>query len=184
MYSEEPPKTKKPFYKNKKFWIITCSIVLGIYVLFFVLVKTGVVPPGVHVYLENKKDTITYEPSTIIENTEFKVNYYLYQFKYSNEKINVDSENYIYYDVTIQFRIKTQLKINGVDYKDDSIHLSPCIVFYSTNNVNFEKKINILTVENGSTYDFSFKIPNVCGGKEKEDPCFDYYVKLTVPANL
>ena len=40
-----------------------------------------------------------------------------------------------------------------------------------------------MTVNSGRKYDFAFKIKDVCGGKEKELASFNYYVKLSVPAN-
>ena len=40
-----------------------------------------------------------------------------------------------------------------------------------------------MTVNSGHTYTYSFTINDVCGGKEKELASYNYYVKVSVPAN-
>ena len=172
---------KKPFYKKWWFWVVSVVIVLG--AIGFALIKTGSVDAGVNVHLENNKNTSVYESKVYLQNNEFKIKYELEDFKYSYKKTRVDDDGYVYYDVTLNYNLSCQLSFNNKNYNDDTIDFTPCIVFYSTNNSNFKKVIKTMTVHSGHEYDFSYKIEDVCGGKEKEFASFEYYVKVSVPAN-
>lgn len=172
--------TKKTIFKKWWFWVtvaVASMVVLGIFGV--ILIKTGAVDAGVNVSVASEK----YEPSFYYQNTEYKVCYELDDFKSSSTKTRVDDNNYVYYDVTLSFSFKCQLTLNGKKYNDDRIDFTPCIVFYSTNNSNFEKVIKTMTVNSGHTYNYSFTINDVCGGKDKELASYNYYVKVSVPAN-
>lgn len=181
---------KKPVYKKWWFWMIIgiigtsilSTIIIGTSILSTILIKTGVVDGGVNVRLENYKQSLTYESLYYYQNVECKVSYKLDNFKSSYVKTNVIN-GYVYYDVTISFHLDCQLTFDGVKYNDDNLEFTPCVIFYSKDNTEFEKVVKTMTVKSGHTYDFSFKIENVCGGKEKEFSSFNYYVKLSVPTN-
>lgn len=178
----KPAKTNKtPAYKKWWFWVIIAIVVVGLVgsVVRVILVKTGVEDGGVNVELENS----TYEPSFYLQNVEYKMSYKLHDFESSYNKTRVNEDGYVYYDVTIKFKLDCQLKLNGNKYNDDTIVFNPCVVFYSTNNSEFSKVIKTMSVNSGHSYDYSFTIENVCGGKEKEMPCYNYFLKLSVPAN-
>ena len=179
----EESNVKKPFYKKWWIWVIagvSFFVILGI--IGLALIKTGNLDAGVNVHLEGNKSKLVYEPSFYYQNNEFKVSYELDDFKSSCEKTNT-SDGYVYYDVTIKYSLSCQLRLNDKKYNDDTIDFTPCIVFYSTNNSNFSKVVKEMKVNSGHQYDFTFTFSNVCGGKEKEVASFDYYVKLSVPAN-
>ena len=48
-------------------------------------------------------------------------------------------------------------------------------MFYSTDNTLYKKVEKTYTVNSGYIYDLSFKVNNVCGGKEKEFASNHYY---------
>ena len=177
---EQDLDVQKPFYKKAWFWlviIIVCNICMSLYNA--VLVWIGVTDGGVKVELVNDK----YESFSYLNNNEYKVSYYISDFESSYTKTKVNEDDYVYYDVTIKYVLSCQLGLNGRKYDDNTLTFEPSVVFFSTNNPEFETVVKTKTINSGHTYNVSYTIKNVCGGKDKELPSYNYYVGLSTTSN-